>query len=915
MSTSAIRALALFDEYTTLPPIARAEALASLARDDPDTHGALSRLLASDAAFDAGLQPDPLQRFPRAALFDSASASARDPLLGRRMGAWRIERLVSIGGMGAVYEAQRDDGQYQQRVALKCIRRELSSPRLIEGFLRERDTLAALDHPGIAGLIDGGVDVEGTPWFAMRYVQGMQIDAWCDQRRVDLRQRVTLLMQVCDALAYAHAHDVLHQDIKPSNVMVTEDGQAQLLDFGLTASLTSRGGAPRLAMSHGYTAPEALSGESPRATADVWSLGRLMYCLLGGMLPLTRSPLLLAFNAQAEADTAAPPMSRLAATLPMDAARARGCTTVAQLARRLSGDLDAIALRATDPQPEARYASISELRADLQAWLQARPVHARQGGIVYRLARGVARHRVTAIVAAVSLATLAVAGGMATWNSRRLAHEAAETRALSQVFEQTLGTATLSGLGATPMSSHQLLVDAERRMRAMDLREHPDVQARGLAVLARNYMAIGDYARATVLAQEARALQRNDPASTAATLAALLNLQGKPAQAGQVAQAALIALDDDTPTPVRLQLLTEQARSQWHLLRRADAQQTLGEALALARQTGDDVAQAELLVLRGQWWLRQTRFAEAEVDLQAAIALSRDRAPLVANAARFVVAQNVMALGHMQEGHALLTRLLADYRRQLGDGHPLVGRTWRLLAHADCALGAFQACQAGLDRAEAIVRRDYGEQHPEYADLLRVRALASLFDPGSRVDGTALLRQADAILRAAYPPDHDDVQRVESMLARRLLTLPAQTPEARRRQVAEAIDMMEKTLALSRRTRLPLPALHRISLVEALMERDGPGDLAYARRLLDENTVLLRAYAPDFAWRRFNQVLDARLALRAGDLERADAQLSALEAALPQLPASSFRPAWREELQKMRADLTVRRGQRNDTDG
>ncbi len=908
MSASALRALALFDEYLALPRREHAQALASLAREDPDTHHVLQRLLASDLALDAGEQADLLDQVTETLAPPAHPSVSADPSLGERLGPWRLERVLGTGGMGTVYEAQRDDGQYRQRVALKCIHRELSSPPLVASFLRERETLAALDHPGIAGLIDGGLDRHGNPWFALRHVQGDLIDTWCDRRRSGLQRRVELLVQACDAVAYAHARRVLHQDIKPSNLMVTDEGQVQLLDFGLTASLTAPGSAPRLAMSQGYTAPEALSAAAPQVTADVWSLGRLMYSLLGGMLPPPRSPLQFFEPAIPDADVPIPTMSSLAARLPAASAHARGARSAEALSRQLAGDLDAIALRATASAPEARYASVVALRNDLDAWLQGRPVQARAGGLAYRAGRAVARHRLATAMATLCVFTLALGGGIATWHARHLTREAAEARALSQVFEQTLGTATLSGLGATPLSSRQLLIDAELRMRALDLHDYPDVQARGLSMLARNHMAIGDYARATVLANEAEALQPDEPANSAATLAALLNLQGKPADAGRVAARALAAGGDDVPASTRVQLLTEQARSQWHRLLRADAGRHLAEALALAQKSGDAIAQAELLTLRGQWALRQMRFADAETDLQAAIALSRDRAPLVADDARFLVAQNLMALGRMADGRALAAQVLADYRRRLGESHPLVGRAWRLLAHADCALGALQACQDGLDRAEAIVRHHYGEQHPEYADVLRVRALASVFDPDSHVDGIALLRRADTILRAAYPADHDDVQRVESMLARRLLTVRAATPAARRAQLAEAIGMLETTLAHSRNTHLPLPPLHRISLVEGLIERDGPGDVAHAHRLLEENAVLLQAYAPDFIWSSLNRLLQAKLALRAGDLDQADTLLSALATALSRQPATNQRPEWLPRVLAMRAELERRRG-------
>jgi eukaryotic-like serine/threonine-protein kinase len=911
MSTPAVRALALFDDYLTLPPAQRADALAALAKGDPDTHRVLHRLLRSDAALDSDAQQDLLDRIPETLLAaDAAYPPPQDPWLGRHLGPWRIERIIGIGGMGTVYEAQRADGHYRQRVALKCIRRELSSPTLVASFLRERATLARLDHPGIATLIDGGVDDVGNPWFAMRYVQGEQIDLWCDRRRADIRQRVALVVQACDALAYAHAQRVLHQDIKPSNLLVTHEGQVQLLDFGLTASLTATGSLPRVAMSQGYTAPEALSSPAPQVTADVWSLGRLMYALLGGTLPQTRSPLQLVPDASGDQDVAPVPMSALAASLSFDAARARGARSANALSRQLAGDLDAVALRATATQPAARYASVAALRADLEAWLKMRPVQARAGGRGYRLGRAMKRQRPAMIIAFACIATLAIGGGIAVWRNQRLAHEATEAQTLSHVFEQTLGTATLSGLGDTPMSSQQLLADAEQRMRALDLHDHPDVRARGLAVLARSHMAIGDYTRATALAREAAALRRDDPVSTAALLAALLNLQGKPADAGRVAAQALAASDDDTPAAIRLQLLTEQARSQWHRVRHAEAYRTLAQALALAERVGDAPAQAELRTLRGEWAMRQARFADADADLRAAIGLARERAPLVAQGAHYLVAQNLMAQGHMEEGHAAVAQVLAEDRRMLGEWHPRVGRDWRMLAHADCALARFDDCRRALDRAEAIVRRDFGERHPEYAEVLRVRALPAFFDPASREDGVALLRRAYTLLRTSYPADHPDVQRVQSMLAIRLLDLPASTPVARARQLEEVIGRLQATLAQSRRNRLPLPTMHRTSLVRALMERDAPGDLDQAPRLLDENTVLLRAYAPDFAWRFLNQLLDAKLALRTGDLDRAEVQLTALLTTLPQHLATDAQRRLLAQALVLRADLALRRGDR-----
>lgn len=623
-------ALALFDDCVAMPPAERAALLADLARRDPEVHRALRTLLASDEVLQDSGGHDllPLASIEtlhaQSIAINDREAVAVDARVGTRLGPWRLDRVLSSGGMGTVYEASRDDGQYQQRVALKCIRTELTSPRLVESFRREREALAGLDHPGIATLFDGGIEPDGHPWFAMRYVQGAQLDAWCDARRAGLRQRVELLVQACDALAYAHQRQVLHQDIKPSNLMVNDSGQLQVLDFGLTASLAAGHSEPRLAASDGYTAPEALAGAMPAVTMDVWSLGMLMYRLLSGALPRVSSPLL---SAVLERDDEAGParMSRLAEKGTAGQAHVRGFGSPKALAHGLTGDLDAIAARCVAPTPDARYRSVAALRDDLLAWLHIRPVAARNGGLLYRSARLLARRRVAASLAASTLIVLAGSLGVLFWQERSAARETASSLALSQVFERMLGNATLSGLGDTPMSSRALLQDTERQVRALSLQEHPLVMARGLSMLARNYSVVGDYAQATRLAQEAAALQGDDPpalAAAQATLAAMLNLRGKPREAQAAAREGLTEAADSDTTPTRLQLLTELARSHWDLGEHDAARRTLDQALALAGSSHLVSAQAELLTLRGYWNTRLAHFAQADADLRRASALA-----------------------------------------------------------------------------------------------------------------------------------------------------------------------------------------------------------------------------------------------------------------------------------------------------
>ncbi len=892
MSHAFARALALFDDCVAMPPAERAAWLDDLARREPDTHGALQVLLASDHRLQQA-EHDLLSSPPDALLQrvsalpgrrHDATSAAPDTRVGTRLGPWRIERVLSSGGMGTVYEAWRDDGQYEQRVALKCMRSELTSPRLIEGFRREREALAALDHPGIATLFDGGIEADGHPWFAMRYVQGAQIDAWCDARRAGLRQRVELLVQACDALAYAHQRLVLHQDIKPSNLMVTEAGQVQVLDFGLTASLAATEVAPRLAASDGYTAPEALAGMAPAVTVDVWSMGVLMYRLMAGALPQASTRLLSTVLTQDAART--PRMSALAAQGTTEQARQRGLDTPQALARALSGDLDAIAARCIAREPGQRYRSVAALRDDLVAWLQRRPVDARDGGAVYRGLRLLARHRLAASLIALTVCVAAGSLGVLAWQERRAERETASSLALSQVLERMLGNATLSGLGDTPMSSRMLLEDTERQVRALPLQEYPVVLARGLSMLARNYAVVGEYDRATRLAGEAARLHGDDPSAQAAahaTLAALLNLQGKPHAAGAAAQAglALLPAPAEGTTP-HLQLLAELARSQWDLADPEGAGRTLDRALTLARAKGGVIAIAELKLLRGQWSIRRFRFDDAYADFDDVIAATRDTHPLIANAARQQAALGMVAENRVPQGLALARDMLAAQRATQGDAHPLTGSAWITLAGLQCSAGQPAECAASLERAEPLILRYFGDRHPEYARLLQVRSLLSpLGNAITQEEGIALMRRSLQITRASFPAGHERVLAYTATLARRLVI--RSNPSARREPLPpdpEAIDLLEPSISHWDRARLPVPPLVRITLAQAYGQRNARGDWRLARAQLVKNLETLRLFDPTYFGHFQNDLLLAQVDAR---LDRLDDAATRLEAMMPPL--------------------------------
>ncbi|MFA5940136.1 MAG: serine/threonine-protein kinase [Sinimarinibacterium sp.] len=329
----------------------------------------------------------------------AADAPAAD---GQRLGAWRIMRLLGRGGMGEVYLVERADGQFAQHAALK-----IAGTRVAQDsarFYAERQILAALTHPGIARLLDGGLSADDRPFMVMEYVEGADLMRHCAQRAAGLDERLRLFGAVCEATAYAHRHLVVHRDLKPGNILVSADGQPKLLDFGVAKLLDPARPAGELTQSlrltPTYAAPEQLEGGATTTATDVYALGVILYELLTGAPPWRLSELPLASAISRVLLDEPPPPSR--AVQPALAA----CGIVA---RTLRGDLDAIVGKALRREPEKRYASAGELLADLQRHARGEPVTARAQSLRYVASRFVRRHRI-AVGAGAAVIVALVAG-------------------------------------------------------------------------------------------------------------------------------------------------------------------------------------------------------------------------------------------------------------------------------------------------------------------------------------------------------------------------------------------------------------------------------------------------------------------------------------------------------------------------
>ena len=426
-------------------PHERAAHLNTACAGDAELRSDVERLLAVAAA-DLWLDQSAAARF--GALLPSVADHDDDT--GRQIGVFRLLNEVGRGGMGVVYRAERADKQYEQQVALKLIKRGMDTDFVIRRFQAERQILASLTHPNIARLLDGGTTSDGRPYFAMEYIEGQPIDRYAREHNLDTAQRLRLFLPVCDALSYAHQQLVVHRDLKPLNILVTQGGVPKLLDFGIGRILADdAAGATATgvrALTPEYASPEQIEGRRAATASDVYSLGVVLYELLTGALPYT-------FHSRAPEDVAA----AIRTTEPP-----RPSTRVSRLSGReqrgLRGDVDTIVLMALRKEPERRYASVEQFAADLRRHLTGMPVMARPDTLRYRTGKFVRRNTLAVAAASAVVALLLASSAAVAWQARiatrnaaRATRRFADLRALAHNVLFDYHDAVSKLPGATPV--------------------------------------------------------------------------------------------------------------------------------------------------------------------------------------------------------------------------------------------------------------------------------------------------------------------------------------------------------------------------------------------------------------------------------------------------------------------------------
>lgn len=647
---------------------------------------ALEHAPAQRRAFVEKLTPDqPALREATLALLDAHAASEGflDPVpaTARELGPYRLIKPIGAGGMGQVWLAERRDGLYEQRVAIKVMASVIGDPESLRRAEAERQFLAWIDHPNIARVIDGGTTEHGQPFVVMEYVDGERIDQWCRQHRLDPVARVRLFMQLLAAIDAAHRALIIHRDIKPANVLVTRDGDVKLLDFGIAKSLDANAGtATRTGltpMTPEYASPEQLSGHPLTTASDVYALGLLLYELLSGN------------GANSGSGRSVPDLAHFvtnhAPTRPSERLDASALAVDARLAsdwrKRISGDLDRIVLKALAPEVARRYGSAQAFADDLMRWLDRRPVTARSGGRWYRAIKFVQRNRIVVATSTAALLALAVGLSIAMVQQQRAATEGERALRANLFLTDMIARADPYTSGTSPTLVEALdkaVLDIPQQLAGQPLLEADVRHSIGRAYLM---------------------LERNDAARS------------------QLERA--VALRASSGGTDYARVLDSLAILEWQVGHYQEAERLFKQALKQCTNNANGRSQqSELLNDYSSLLANLGRYPEALATAQEALQL-KDQLTDVPAHARAVVLSNIATaldgLGRFDESIATYANALKTYEAMPAPPPLDMAITLNNLAYVQRELGNIDAAVASQERAIALTIAAMGPDFPRLA--------------------------------------------------------------------------------------------------------------------------------------------------------------------------------------------------------
>jgi eukaryotic-like serine/threonine-protein kinase len=771
---SEIEVMRLFECALEQPPELRP---AWLRQQDaaPDIIARVAALLAKEAGLTRFLE--------RPAVEDARVAPlVRMPAAGDRIGAWRLLHELDAGGMGVVFVAERADGAYEQRAAVKFVRTDhlLDARRrdeIVARFGNERRLLARIEHPNVARVLDGG-SIEGMPYLVMEYVEGVALNVWCEQRGLDVPARVEVFCKVCDGVQAAHAHLIVHRDLKPQNILVGEDGEPRLLDFGIARLLDVEAGSAATrtalhAMTPAYASPEQMRLEPLTTASDVYSLGVVLYELLSGTRPYSLDGLSPAQSERIVCDTDPQALRRAlaGADLPEPERRAR--------LARIGGDLERIVAKALHKEPARRYDSARALADDLRRCLAGRPVQAHPDSATYRWSKFVRRHRVGSAAAAVALAAVVTAGAIALVQARNARRAATDTALVNSFLIDVLKESNPYATGSE-ITLGEALDEAAKKV---DERfgDRPD-----LAVSIRNALGESMFARYRLEAAEVQLLRARADAervfgaddlrtiTAIATLASVRKDQDRIDEAQALFDEALqrIERSGQTAQPVYATVLND--LGVMYLVQEDFARAKAYLERAVASDRGSD--QRAAVEERARTLANLAQAARGTGDLERADALYRQAQPVLealypeGGPHLAVILNNRARLawvrGNKDEAIDLQQQAVAMHRRSFDGDHVMVLVPMTNLARQALDTGKLELAVEWAEKAAAMSDRLYPEASHHY-QVNALAALAAVRLAQARVaDAKALLQRARTLLAGLDNAPASTRDQVAALVAR-----------------------------------------------------------------------------------------------------------------------------------------------------
>lgn len=743
----------LLSKALELPSQDRASFIERACDGDSDLHSEVTSLLAHEA---------PSLDFIETPVFSLAAeflaTAPPDRWTNRLLGSYRIVRQIGHGGMGMVFLAERQGAEFRQAVALKVVRSSLADNELMRRFKREQQILASLTHSNIALLLDGGVSEDGEPYLAMEYVEGIRIDEYCNQNNLSIDERLKLFLEVCRGVAYAHQHLVVHRDLKPSNILVTREGLPKLLDFGIAKLLdeeeiTDITKTTLRAFTLEYASPEQLRGQSVTTTADVYSLGVILYELLTGSRPYKFS----SGSAEEIARFLESAPSRVTARDHL-----KRSTT-----RTTASELDNIAFKALMREPSDRYSSVDQFALDIERYLAGLPVLARPNTLAYRTSKFIQRNRIAVSAAALILLTLIAGLGVSFYQYRRARREQIKVEAVNGYLQKLL----LSNYpGAKGSDVNAILDVAARELEQEALSSEPEVKAQLESILGRTYLMQGRYDQAEKFLRRAHtsltALYGKDSLESLQALQQLAQLSVAQADydGAQKIYRRIVPLFRDAGRQQKVSPLTLQAAyHDFGVLRRAqgdskEAESLLREAFALRSSIPPELQgpTRQTQTVLALTLLDQGKLAEAKsLALQLVTEfrqLGRGETPEMC-AALTILGSVLLEQNELEAAETSLREAELLYRNLFSPNFTATYDNLRLQAQVRYQQGHLRDASVLIDTVLDNYRKNSNPRYINYATALTIKGMI-LNKGGQAGEAEKILREAVALREANLPPEH-----------------------------------------------------------------------------------------------------------------------------------------------------------------